>query len=120
MELWTIQLAKWRLVRDKGLPLLDITVKSGDQIFAPHGWALGKIKAGQMSEDEYTRLYRQKMRESLRDNRTRWLEVCRMDVVVIACYCPAGCYCHRYLLKDYLEKLCVYENIEFVYKGELT
>lgn len=120
MKLWTIQLAKWRMAKDRNIPLLDITVKSGDQTFAPYGWALAKIKKGEMSEDEYTELYRRKMNDSLKENWARWVEVCEMKEVAIACYCRSGCYCHRYLLKDYLGKLSGRLGISFEYAGELN
>lgn len=119
MKLWTVQMAQHRLVKEMGIPLVDITVKSGDHTFAPYGWALKEIKADRMEEAQYTKLYLQKMLDSLRSNRERWIELCSMEEVAIACYCRAGDYCHRLLLREYLERFCRNNGIEFQYMGEI-
>ena len=83
---------------------LDVTVKSGDKAFAPTWKMVMGVKQGRMSEEEYTREYYERMRESYRQNRQRWDEVLSMEEAVLACYCRAGSFCHRYLLKDMLVK----------------
>lgn len=119
MRLWTIQLARWRLAKELGVELLDITVKSGEQTFAPGKDALYAYKRGELTDDQYTELYRKKMNQSLKENPERWLEVIGKDELVIACYCPAGKYCHRCLLVGFFEKLCKHHEIAFKYEGEM-
>ena len=120
MELWTIQMAQWRTARDLGIPFLDTTVKSGDKVFAPTWDIVMGVKNGSVSEAAYTEEYRRLMRVSYRSHQPRWLELCNMSVVAISCYCPDGCFCHRYLLAGYLEDVCSRHEIPFILKGELT
>ena len=76
-----------------------------------------------LSDAEYTRLYHEKMNASWRSRQDRpiWLNAIEMtEPVAIGCFCPAGVFCHRHLLKDIFEKLCQARGIEFRYYGELT
>ena len=81
---------------------LDVTVKSGDGVFAPTWEMVMGSKEGRMSQKEYTDCYYVMMRDSYRWNRARWNEVLGMDEVILACYCRGGWFCHRHLLKDML------------------
>jgi hypothetical protein len=105
LHIYTIQISaahRLRLTQDPRY--LDTTVKSGDKAFAPTWKMVMGVKEGRISEEEYTREYLDRMRESYRNNRQRWDEVLGMDEVLLACYCPAGSFCHRYLLRDMLVK----------------
>lgn len=84
---------------------LDITVKSGDKVFAPTWKMVSDYKSGRISEKEYVEQYYSLMRESYRTNRARWNEVLNSSIVIFCCYCPSGTFCHRYLLKDMFLKL---------------
>lgn len=119
MELYTTQLSKWRQVKQKNIPLLDTTVKSGDRVFAPSWNLVARIKAGAIDSEQYTHLYKEMMRESYRSNKNRWLEVAHMDRVAIACYCPSGQFCHRLVLVDLFKALCAFHQLPFTYCGEL-
>ena len=105
MLLYTIQIpvAK-KLGLDKDSRYLDITVKSGDKAFAPNWTMVMGSKQCKISDDEYTRQYTELMRQSYTQNRQRWDEVLNLDEVILACYCKADSFCHRYLLKDMLVK----------------
>jgi hypothetical protein len=98
--LWTIQIPQWRRHRTAGLKLIDITVKSGDHAFAPHGFDLKQYKAGAMSEDEYTERYMDKMLESMQEHKSHWDHLSAYKYAVYGCYCPEGAYCHRHLFKN--------------------
>jgi uncharacterized protein YeaO (DUF488 family) len=105
LKIYTIQISvarKLNLFAD--LRFLDITVKSGDKAFAPTWKMVMTSKDHNISDEEYTEQYTQLMRESYRQNRKRWDEVLSMDHVILACYCKADSFCHRYLLKDMLVK----------------
>jgi uncharacterized protein YeaO (DUF488 family) len=105
MLLYTIQIpvAK-RLGLGKYSRYLDITVKSGDKAFAPTWKMVMGSKQGRNTDEEYTRQYTELMRQSYKSNRQRWDEVLNLDEVILACYCKADSFCHRYLLKDMLVK----------------
>lgn len=102
-----ISLKVWtgRVGRYMGADALDITVKSGDKVFAPTWDMVMDYKEGRISEALYTELYRQLMRKSFRTNRARWESVLAMSEVTLSCYCQPGVFCHRRLLAAFLAKL---------------
>lgn len=121
LELFTIQMGKWRLARDRGIMFLDTTVKSGDRIFAPQWDMVLGHKNGTVSDEEYTQRYRRLMIDSWVNNRDRWMTLLQSnDQVALACYCPAGQFCHRHLLRGILEELGGKLNLPVRYYGELT
>ncbi len=83
---------------------LDITVKSGDKVFAPTWDMVKYFKAGRLSWEQYEAMYYNRMRNSYRENRARWDEVLTMDEVILVCYCETDDNCHRRLLKEYFVK----------------
>lgn len=119
MKIYTLQLAKWRKSLAQGIPYIDTTVKSGDPTFAPSWEIVMAVKKGEISEEEYTETYKQLMRDSYKNNRPKWDEVSSMDKVTVCCYCPEGCFCHRYLLVDMFRAHCKQNSIDFEYCGEL-
>ena len=105
LRIYTIQVSVTRrlgLTHDPNY--LDITVKSGEPAFAPTWKMVMGVRQGKITEEEYTRQYYGLMRQSYRENRGRWEEVLGLEKVVLACYCRPDTFCHRYLLKDMLEK----------------
>ena len=103
LKIYTVQISvarKLNLTEDPRY--LDITVKSGNRAFAPTWKMVMGYKEGRISEEEYTNQYYQLMRESYLKNRKRWDEILSLDEIILACYCQAGSFCHRYLLKDIL------------------
>lgn len=119
MKVWTIQVAQWREAEKRKIPFLDSTFKSGDPVFAPDRKLVMAYKAKEITEAEYTMAYTGAMRESFRNNRERWLEVCNMPEVAIACYCGADKFCHRHILVNFLIKVCESLGIEVERMGEL-
>lgn len=133
MKLYTIQMSQWRKAQALGIPFLDTTVKSGDPTFAPSWEIVTAYKQGRSlhpglsPEESYTINYKELMRQSLRQNRSRWLEVIQMDQVAIACYCgyydqsqPAHIrFCHRHILCELLSLLCAQQGVAFEYAGEI-
>lgn len=88
-----------------GKDRLDITVKSGDKTFAPTWKMVMDFKSGRITQEEYTKLYYELMRQSYQSNRQRWDEVLAMNRVVLVCFCHEGVFCHRLLLARILQKL---------------
>ena len=119
MQLWTIQLARWRIAEKQNIPLIDTTAKSGIHTFAPLWSDVKAYKEGILSEVEYTDRYLELMRQSYRRTPDVWHSLIARDQVAIACYCTPGKFCHRHLLKDILDKLCTHRQISFEYRGEL-
>jgi hypothetical protein len=119
IQIWTIQMGQWRKAKALNIPLLDITVKSGNEVFAPYREALRQYKDGFMSNEDYTRYYYEKMRASLQGMPEEWEKLLKEPVIAIACYCPADAFCHRLLFKDMMIKYCEAKGYSAVYKGEI-
>ena len=119
MELYTVQLAQWREAKKKGIHLLDTTVRSGEAWLAPTWEMVLAIKDGSISEEAYRKLYVDRMVGSYHAHQDLWLSLIKMDKIAIGCYCAAGKFCHRHILRELLEGLCRKQNIPFTYGGEL-
>lgn len=118
MRLYTACVYGKYIVERTDVPYLDITVKSGDRVFAPTWDILMSYKSSK-DEGVYTKAFLELMRESYVVNKERWLEVLNSDSIAIACYCHRGTFCHRYLLVEVFEKIANHLKIEFEYKGEI-
>lgn len=119
MKLFTAQMSRWRLAGELGIEFLDTTVKTGQGPFAPTWEIVMGSKEGKITHEEYTERYLEMMRKSYRDHPEYWETILRKENLVIACYCPAGHFCHRHILKDILEKVAIAKGIPFKYLGEL-
>lgn len=88
---------------------LDITVKKGG-IFAPTWKMVMDHKRGKISDEEYTKQYHQIIRKkfsggSVGEGKILLKEFMEPnELIILACYCRANTFCHRYLLKDILVK----------------
>ncbi len=118
MKIYTAQMSGWRKAEKLGIPLVDVTIKTGDKMFAPTWDFLMEYKSDQ-DEDKYINKFTPLMRKNYLNNKRYWLDFLSQDEVVIACYCKAGKFCHRYLLVDIFEKVCKHEGIPFELGGEL-
>lgn len=98
---------------------LDITIKSGDKVFAPSWTIVMGHKDGKIDDAGYTKVYTEMMRESYRDNRDRWIEVVNSGSVTLLCYCKADAFCHRHILAQFLERVAIAQGIEVEMKGEI-
>lgn len=85
--------------------VIDITVKTGLQTFAPTWEMVIGLKKGKISWKQYKELYLEKMRDSYRKHRPTWERLLKRDKVVLACYCAKPDQCHRSILADILVKL---------------
>jgi hypothetical protein len=100
LKVWTGQAGRY-----DGADALDITVKSGDRVFAPTWDMVRGYKRRRISQDLYAGMYRALMLKSYRVNRARWDLLIAMDEVTLTCYCQPGVFCHRRLLAGFLAKL---------------
>lgn len=103
LEIYTVQIS---VANQLGLTddpnYLDVTVKSGNDSFAPTWDMVMSHKRGELSDDGYTDQYYRRMRQSYIDNREDWQALLEQEKVILACYCRAGCFCHRHLLAKML------------------
>ena len=119
MNVYTVQMGKYRLAIEKGIPFVDITVRSGIQAFAPTWPMVNRWKQNKISEDDYAALYRHKVLSEKWAFESDWKELLEYDTVALACYCKAHHFCHRLLLVDILRDIHRNENRPFDYLGEL-
>ncbi|MGL5466586.1 MAG: DUF488 family protein, N3 subclade [Shewanella sp.] len=96
-QIWTIQMSQWRLARDNDIQFMDITVKSGNQVFAPTWDNLRAYQDGRMTKEEYSSLYYNKVIASIKTHPQEWGQLLNHKKIALACYCRAGDFCHRHL-----------------------
>lgn len=102
VNVYTIQLARWRELKDTDVVIKDITFKSGNRSFSPDAKLFRSTKYGETTRDEYVVEYRKLMQQSARENYTQWIELLEDPKIALACYCKAGGFCHRLLFVEYL------------------
>lgn len=123
MVIYTLQLSKWRLAKAKGILAIDITVKSGNLLFAPDWDFLMAYKnsdKGPEAEAAYTAAYVAKLNRGYRENPQAFLDLFQHEALVVMCYCPEGVFCHRHLFVTALSQMARKLNLPFLASGELT
>lgn len=120
VQIWTIQLAQHRVATAKGIPILDITAKSGIKMFSPEFNHVMDYKNGNLSETAYTDLYVDKMHWSLAHYPNVWKSLLSFDKVAVACYCSPGAFCHRHIFKDLMTKYLNQQGVQTELMGELV
>ena len=117
-------MAQWRTAQKAKIQLIDITVKNSRSGFAPTWDLLNRYKDGAINDDHYTSEYRDllKQRWFIRDGMLKD-EVMSLlnseEPIAFACFCPAGCFCHRHLVVEFFQWKCQQYGIPFEYLGEL-
>lgn len=123
MKLYTAQMSKGKTIpKTHDIPVLDVTVKSGDVTFAPTWDFLMEYKksAKTPADEEWYKLrFREQMHRTFKADKARWLEVLSMESLCILCYCPADSFCHRHLLVDMFRLQCKQWGIPFRYMEEI-
>lgn len=119
MEIWTAQISSWRRIRAFGIEIVDITAKSGFHWFAPEYENVMLYKNGQMSQEQYTELYLQKMRWSFRQYHANWALLKHKPDVAFVCFCRPDTFCHRHIFVGLLAKYFDKEGVPYTLKGEL-
>lgn len=83
---------------------LDITAIKGSDLFRPNWEMVSAYKNGNMTEQEYEKIYHYMMQQSYKHYKDGWDRLLASDYTVLVCFCKADTFCHRYLLAEYLEK----------------
>lgn len=120
MKIWTIQLSRWRLAKQAGIEIVNITAKSGEQCFAPCFQAVMEYKQGVVSEATYTSMYVERMRESFRRDLQKWEALKGKRNVAYACYCRENEFCHRHIFVGLLTRYLDKEQIAYELLGEVS
>lgn len=121
IDLFTVQMARWRQLKERNIELIDTTAKSGNRAFAPSWDMVLNHKQQNLSDEAYTAAYVDRMRYSYLHYPEDWNRLLgAQGPVAIACYCSSvpGTFCHRHILKDIIEKICLSRGIPFRYYGE--
>ncbi len=87
---------------------LDVTIKSQSRIgtlFAPTWNMVWDYKNKVISEEQYTNLYLDHMRQSYKLNKDVWDKILSRNEIIFLCYCHKGNFCHRILLAKIFKKL---------------
>lgn len=117
-NIYTIQMSKWRLIKDTDIELIDVTVKSGVKAFAPSWDLLRAYKDGLINKEEYTIFFDKLMEESKVKNKQEWLDLLVRPKIAVSCFCSG--FCHRYLVADHLGQFAKENDIPFIVKGDVV
>ncbi len=104
----------------KGIEMINITAQSAIYpwtIFAPSWNLVNSYKQKAVTEKEYTDIYTEQLRKEYRKNRILFEQIISKALtgnIALACYCPAGEFCHRLILKNVLQIL----EPRLIYYGE--
>lgn len=120
MQLWTIQLAKWRLLQHSDVELIDVTLATGLKWMAPSPLLLASYKGKRCTDAEYEVEFLRLCRERYREKPRPWQRIAQKHRVAFACYCPKDCFCHRLQLIPVYDGICQRMGIEFEYCGEIV
>lgn len=119
-NIWTMSISNWRLARAQNIHLLDITIKSGIEAFAPSWDSLLSYKAGNLSQEEYTRRYYDKVIGSSNKNTESWRLLTENKSVAFSCYCRVSQFCHRHLFAPLAITYLQDHGNEAIFHGELV
>lgn len=114
MKIYTFQLAKWRKVKELGIPYLNTTVKSGEWRLAPTWTLLTAYQQGLTDDEGYTKVFNALMQERYEAYPEYFRAILNKKVLAFSCYCRKGKFCHRHLLVKFFEGITDVE-----YGGEL-
>jgi uncharacterized protein YeaO (DUF488 family) len=114
MEVYTYQLSRTHKVKDRGIPYMDTSIKSGDWMLAPTWELLAAYKYYGLSEAEYTEQYNQLLESRLIEYPEYFKDLFNIEVLAVGCYCIPGKFCHRHLLVKFLIK-----HTETINRGEI-
>lgn len=121
MDIYTIAIPQWRKAKERDIELIDITVKSGIQLFAPEASVLWAYKRGEVTDDQYTDLYLERMRTHFRRDPGAFENLLKKDgPIALACYCTAGKFCHRHLFLSFISEIAEDNGYNLVPRGEIV
>ena len=118
-RIWTVQISSWRVAKERGITFLDITAKSGIAAFAPDFGDVMRYKRGELSEEEYTKIYLERMERSKEVCPRRWASLNQRYEIAVACYCKKGVFCHRHIFVKIYKAFLEAQGCVVIEEGEL-
>lgn len=115
MAIFTYQISQARRLTDRGVTLIDTTVKSGYIQVAPTWRIVLGHKRKAVSDEEYTREYLGILDYWWFQDPLFFEQLLQIENIGLGCYCQPGKFCHRHLLASFLSHVS-HHTIE----GELT
>lgn len=115
MIIYTYQLAHWRRLQDRGIRLVDTTVKTGHVQLSPTWDMVLGYKNKTLSEEAYTSRYKELLEYWWFQEPEFFEDLLKESTLAFGCYCPAGKFCHRLLLVEFFKPITSID-----YRGELT
>lgn len=120
LTIYTASLSRYRSVKKRNVPLIDITVKSGIATFAPEPSVLWAYKRGEVSDDLYTQLYLERLKQQCRTSHEVFESfLLNEGEVCVACYCAHGKFCHRHIFVPFMIDLAEDNGYLLRYGGEI-
>ncbi len=123
MDVFTVSLSQWREATQRGILVINTTVKNGHPLFAPTWDMVMGHREGRLTDHEYQTAYVELLSERLRTHTVAWQEFMTMYAdsrIALGCFCPTGKFCHRHILAPLLSQLAKRWNIPYAFYGELT
>lgn len=107
LNIYTIQMGKYRLLEGSNIQLIDATIKCKDplirKLFAPPSWDLVMgIKNGTITEEEYLEEYIKKLEYTSKVYLEEWFTVLDRGEIAISCFCSCDTFCHRFILAEFI------------------
>lgn len=121
LEIYTCRVQDHRRLKSEGVEWLDTTVKTGASVFKPTWSMVMGWKNKEITDDQYTVMYRQLMERSWQENKDVWLQTLETDRLVLGCFCPPDTFCHRRLLAKMMVKVAqIHLGRMATYHGEIV
>lgn len=118
-QIYTVSLSNSGSASIRDIPVIDITVKTGNRAFAPQWSYLWDYKRKVIDSDRYTQLFLRDMKQSQVEQSEAWKELSQLPKVALACYCRPGDFCHRHIVANLLVDYQVKRGYEAFIEGEL-
>lgn len=99
---YTYHIPQHRRLKERGVPLLDTTVKTGHVQVAPRWDMVLGHKRGIISDEQYTEQYHALLDYWWFQHSDFFDWVLSHPVIALGCYCRPGAFCHRHLLAAFL------------------
>lgn len=119
LNVFTGRVSDWRRWQQTDVLFLDVTLLSGDLVFAPTGDILWPYKRGEISDQTYTEQFDKLLYNRMCIDERPWHWLINQEAVCLACYCSSGKFCHRHLLKRPIRYQCEKHDIMFIDQGEI-
>ena len=119
MKIYTCSLRNIDLCRSNNITPFNITVKSGDQFYAPT-WGILMEHKNDQNDEKYLMQFIPLMEKRFQENPEKVHELFKNQSLALLCYCKSGDFCHRHYIVQLLEEFANLNNLEFEYCGELV